>query len=148
MAIDTASDNVAKFTLNNKIHVIKIDLKTQYQLIEKFDFSTLKLFLDDQLTRQVMIKLLLDTEFCLALLWFFIEKKVDYSRDTMLDYVGNAEGLEEFREAIWAAVVNFSSRLIRPTLMEMWKQLKHEMRTFDLGSEISKTSSSDSEAEA
>ena len=143
-----AEENIAKFTLNNKIHVIKIDLKTQYQLIDKFDFNILKLFLDENITRQVMLKLLIDTEFCLDLMWYFIEKKVDYSKDTMLEYVGTADGLEEFKEAVWASVVNFSSRLIRPMLIEMWSALKHELRVFKIDSETSQTSSSGLEVEA
>lgn len=142
-----AEENVAKFTLNGKIHVIKIDLKTQYLLTDKFDFNILKMFFDDNLTREMMLKLLLDTEFCLKLLWFFIEKKVEYSHDDMLDHVGTADGLDEFKEAVWAAIVNFSSKLTRPALIEMWSQLKHKLRTFKPDLETSPTSSSESEVE-
>ena len=142
-----ADENVAKFTLNNKIHVIRIDLKTHYVLVDKFNFNVLKIFLDEQLTRQIMLRLLLDIDFCLDLLWFFIEKKVEYNKDSMLDYVGTADGLEEFKEAVWAAVVNFSSRLTRPMLLDMWKALKHEIRTMRIDLETSTASSSEQEVE-
>ena len=135
MAIDTASDNVAKFTLNGKVHVIKIDLKTNYQLIEKFDFNILKLFLDEEVTRQVMLKLLIDTEFAIDLCWFFIENKVEYNKLTLLEYLDSSAGLDEFRESVWSAIVLFSSPIIRTILIEMWTNLKKELRAFKLDSE-------------
>lgn len=135
-------DNIPKFTLNKKIYVIRIDLKTNYQLTEKFDFNILKLFLDEAVTRQAMLKLLLDTEFCIDLMWFFIEKKVDFNKDTMLEYIDTAAGLDEFKEAVWASVINFSSPLIRKMLIEMWGQLKHELKNFKIDLETSTSSSS------
>jgi hypothetical protein len=142
-----STENVPKFTLNKKVHVIRIDLKTQYQLVDKFDFNILKLFLDEQLTRETMLKLLIDTEFAIELCWFFIEKKVDYNKETMLEYLDSAAGLDEFKEAVWAAIVNFSSPLIRKMLVEMWGQLKHELKTFNLDLETSTQSSSESSQE-
>jgi len=139
--------NVAKFTLDGKTYVIKIDFKTAYVLTEKFDFPILKLFIDEQLTQQMMMKLLLDTQYTIDLCWYFLENKVTFGKQALFEYITDAASLEPFREAMWAAVVNFSSPLIRGMLMDMWTTSKKELKRLKVDSEILTQSSSESNPE-
>ena len=90
-----------------------------------------------------MMQLLVDPTYTIDLCWYFTEKKVEFGKEEFYELLGTAAGLDEFREAFWASIVNFSSPHIQKMLIEMWAEMKKELKRFKVDSERSTTSSSE-----
>lgn len=137
---------IAKFEFNGDTILIQLDLKTVYSIRDKFDFNVMKLFIEDEKAAHQIQRLALDEEFAIELCWFMIEKQVKYSKEKFIENVSDLSVLDQFREAFWAAVVNFSNPLKKAALLQMWKEFKKEVRNLDVTKLISEQLSTDSKA--
>jgi hypothetical protein len=138
--------NVAYFQFKDKKIPIQLTWKDATKFHSDYEFNITKLFLDPELTEKMMMRLLVDGEFVLKLCYYFLEQhKVSY--EEMLDTLPSPAHLEEFREAFWAATVNFSSPQLRGILVESWKELKKSLSQLTVPKLDSMVSSSDSSVE-
>jgi hypothetical protein len=140
---------ICKFSFNGKQYPIVIKWTTAFSVLpEKFDIEILKLFVDDQLTQQTASRLLVDDELALRLFWYYLEPQVEFNWDKFLELLDEEpEAVENFREAFWSAVVNFSSPQKKGILGDMWKMLKKEMKQLSLDTDKSSKSPSESSPE-
>jgi len=141
--------HIAKFTFHEKAYPIIINWSSAYNVLpEKFDINILKLFVNEEETQKTISNLLNDDDLALRLCWFYLEPHVSFDWDKFLQLLDEElEAIENFREAFWAAVVNFSSPQKKGVLLEMWKIMKREMRQLSLESQISSKSSTESSPE-
>jgi len=142
--------NIIRFKLGKEEIPIKINwLLALNELPEKFDIRICKLFdpahSDD--TQAVMQKLLLDDEYCLKLCWYFVALKSEMTYDTFLEQLESSHNLESFREAFWAAAVNFSGPLKKGLMIDAWKEFKKELKNFSISRAIAEQSDLESEVE-
>jgi hypothetical protein len=128
--------------IKDQVYTIKILFKEAYSLADKFNWNVIKLFLDDVETERAMMRILMDTEFVIDVLWFFIEDKFPGDKDKLLEILETSAGLDEFRDALWGAVVCFSSPQLKSILQTSWERLKKEIKKADADSIISTNSSS------
>ena len=143
----TTEENIPKFTIGNKTISLKLTFPTVFTLAEKYDFHVLKLFVEEELTQRSMMQLLVDPMYTIDLCWYFTEPKVEFGKEEFHEKLGSAAGLDEVREAFWASIVNFSSPHIRKMLIEMWAEMKRELKRFKVDSPKSTTSSSEQSVE-
>jgi hypothetical protein len=136
------------FKIGEQIFTIKMNWEQAYAIADKFDWNIVTLFMDEQKTEQAMMKLIMDNEFTVSLLWYLIENKFQGDKAKLLEKLETAAALDPFREAVWASVVLFSSPQLREILVQSWGRLKKELKRFDLDSIISTNSSSESSQEA
>lgn len=135
-----------------KVGAIDIPIKINWMLAltelpEQFDIRICKLF-DPQHTdgtQDLMQKLLLDDEYTLKLCWFFVSRKSEMTYDTFLNELDSSHNLESFREAFWAAAVNFSGPLKKGLMIEAWKEMKREVKNFSISKAIAEQSDLESE---
>lgn len=121
----------ASFEFDGKKIPIELDVKmVMGDLAKKFDLRILSMFTDDTIVEAAMRKLVFHDEETLKLMHYFIEKQTSMSYDSMCNKMTNLDILDEFREAFWAAVVNFSGPLKKQALLEIWKMFKDELRQF------------------
>lgn len=142
--------HIAKFTFHDKAYPIIINWSSAYNVLpEKFDINILKLFVNEEETQKTISNLLNDDDLALRLCWFYLEPHVSFDWEKFLQLLDEElEAVENFREAFWAAVVNFSSPQKKGVLLEMWKIMKREMKQLSLESQISSKSSTESSPEA
>jgi hypothetical protein len=140
---------ISKFTFHEKAYPIVITWSSAYNsLPEKFGIEILKLFVDEQLTQQTTHRLLVDDDLALRLCWSFIEPQVSYDWDKFLELLDEEpEAIENFREAFWSAVINFSSPQKKGVLLEIWKMLKRELKQLSLDTDKSLKSPSEQNPE-
>jgi len=120
------------FTLGNKQYPVEITFQEAYGPLKKeCDFNIFNMFAEDDLLPR---KLLLDEEFVLELMWYFVKKEGTLqTKESMISKIPSMEFVDEFREALWEGVVNFSSPLKRPMLIDAWKVMKKELRATRIG---------------
>jgi len=119
------------FTFDGKRIPIVINMKMVVgELNKKFNLNVLGMFASDILVEQTMRELVFEDEKTLQLMHFFLEKEVTISYDSMLNKMENLDVLDEFREAFWAAIVNFSGPLKKQALLEIWQIFKRELKEF------------------
>ena len=75
--------------------------------------------------------------------WYHFVKDVEPDFDDALKALKPAE-MQQFKEAFWESVVNFSSPPMRETLHQMWEQVKKELKR---PKKLLKNLSSDSQEE-
>ncbi len=143
------SKSIAKFTFHGKTYPISINWTMAYNTLpEKFGIELLKLFVDNQTTQDIAQKVLVDDSLTLNLCWFFIEPHVSFEFEKFLELLDEEpEGIDNFREVFWGAVVNFSSAHKRGMLKEIWDLLKKEMKQLSLASVLSSELHSNSNPE-
>jgi hypothetical protein len=143
------SKNIAKFTFNQKSYPIQITWSLAYNVLpDKFEIEILKLFVDDTQTQKTAMGLLVNDELALKLCWFFLEPQVSYDFDKFLELLDEEpEAIDNFREVLWGAIVNFSSPQKKGVLQDMWKMLKRDLKQLNLESTPSSTSSTESSPE-
>lgn len=108
------------------------------ELPELFDMNILSMFCSEERMQQAMNKMVFDDEGALKLMHYFIEKSGhSISMERMIEDMPDLSVLDEFRDAFWAGVVNFSGPLKKKVLMDMWKQFKEELKTADLTKNVS-----------
>ena len=137
---------IAKFEFSGTTIPIILTLKEVYEIRSKFDFNVLRLFIEDENAAQQIQRLALDDEFAIDLCWHMIESKVSYGKDKFIENMTDMTVMDAFREAFWAAVVNFSSPLKKSALIQFWRELKKEIKNVDVAKLMSGTSSTDSRA--
>ena len=145
--MSTVELNIPKFVVDGKTYPIRIVWKDARFIAAEYDYNILKLFIDEEMTNKVMMALLVDNELVINLCWYFLRDKVEYTQDDLLEYLPTPAHFEEFREAMWAAIVNFSSPQLRGVLVEGWKQTKRQLKALKKELETSTPSSSDSSPE-
>lgn len=119
------------FTFDGKKITVRITMPMVLgDLTKRFNLNLLTMFADDSMVEQAMRHLVFHDEETLQLMHFFIEKETTMSYQAMLERMTNLDVLDEFREAFWAAVVNFSGPLKKQALMEIWQMFKTELRNF------------------
>ena len=119
---------IPKFTLGNKEFTVKIDFNQARTVIpERFKFHILQLFADEAETEKQMMKLLLDDQYALDLMEYFVTESGE-EWATYVRYVKDMADVDLFREAFWAGVVNFSSSLKKDLLLKAWKTMKKELK--------------------
>lgn len=123
------------FTLGNKQYPVEITFQEAYGPLKKdCDFNIFNMFAEDDLLPR---KLLLDEEYVLNLMWYFVKKEETIqTKEVMISKITSMDTVDEFREALWEGVVNFSSALKRPMLLDAWKVMKKELRATRIGSHI------------
>ena len=144
-----SAKNIAKFTFNNKTFPIVVTWSLAYNTLpEKFGIEILKLFVDDKITQETTSRVLVDDDLGLRLCWFFIEPQVEYDWDKFLSLLDDEpEGIENFRDVFWGAIVNFSSPQKKGVLQDMWKAMKREMKQLSLDTATSSRLPSESNQE-
>jgi len=135
------------FKIGEQIFTVKLNWMLGYKIADKFDWNIITLFMDEQKTEKAMMRLIMDNEFTINLLWFFIEDKFQGDKEKLYEKLETAAALDPFREAVWAAVVLFSSPQLKEILVQSWGRLKKDLRRFDLDSVISTNSSLDASQE-
>lgn len=138
--------DIAKFEFGGSTIPLTITLKEVYAIREKFDFNILKLFIEDENAAHQIQRLALDDEFAIDVCWYLLESKLPYSKEKFIENITDMTVIEQFREAFWAAIVNFSSPLKRSALVQFWKEMKKEIRNVDVAKLISEASSTGSKA--
>lgn len=131
------------FKIGEQVFTIKMVFQLAYKINDKFDWNIITLFLDEAQTERTMMKLLLDNEFTLKLMWLLIEDKFVGDYDKLLEKLETAAELDPFRDALWSAVVLFSSPQLREILIQSWARLKKDLRKLDLDSLLLTKSSSE-----
>lgn len=136
------------FKIKDSIYTIKMTFKEAYGLADKFDWNIIKLFLDTEATEKCMMRLVMDNEFTLDVLWYLIEDKYPGDRDRLLSELETAAALDPFRDALWSSVVLFSSPQLREILRQSWEEIKKSLKKFEIESVKSTNSSSPVSPEA
>lgn len=78
---------------------------------------------------QTIQTLLLDDRLLLKVWYYYVKEETADSWEDALAVLDETEGgLEEFREAFFTLIVNFSSPPTRKILREMWDQAKTQMK--------------------
>lgn len=115
------------FTLGNKQYPVEIIFQEAYGPLKKdFKLNIFNMFSENDNTPR---QLLLDDEYVLDLMWYFVKKEQHIqTKENMIAKITSMDVVDEFREELWAGVVNFSSHLKRPMLMEAWKVMKKEIK--------------------
>ncbi len=131
------------FKVGDQVFTIQMNFQAAYKLVDKFDFNIITLFLNEEETEKTMMRLLLDNEFSLKLMWHLIENKFNGDYDKLLEKLETAAELDPFRDALWSAVVLFSSPQLRELLRQSWERLKKDLKKVDLDSLISTKSLSE-----
>lgn len=122
------------FEFNKKRYEVRITMKEAYGVLKtKFDLNIISMFASEAQMQAAMINLILDDEKTMQLMYFFIERATPaITFDDMVNLMEDLSILDSFRNAFWAAIVNFSSPLKKETLRGMWELLKKEMQDPDL----------------
>jgi len=125
------------FNIGKQEYNIKLTYGLSVNVLpDKFNINLTKIFVDSELASKTMETLVLDDERTLSLMWFFVEPTASIDYDTFLEKVSPQE-LEEFREAFWAEVVNFSGSLKKNMMLQMWTEFKKELKKAHLTTEPS-----------
>lgn len=126
------------FTFDEKKVPVRITVPmAMTELPKLFDIKIIGMFASDEQVIAAMRELVLDDDKALRLMHFFIEKHTSMSFESMIEKMKNLDVVDEFREAFWAAVVNFSGPLKKQIILDMWTEFKKELKEFDLAQKLS-----------
>lgn len=99
---------------------IKIEIPDAFRIKVDHGINLLNLFEGENL-ETVSLKLTLDDEKAIELWWDYVGTKFTDREDCINKLT--RDSLTKFKEAFWAAVVNFSDPAGRPVLLELKKRL-------------------------
>jgi hypothetical protein len=121
------------FKLGDKRYKLKITMgMATKDLPDKFDMDILSMFCSEERMQQAMQKMVFDDSGALRLMHYFVEKESGFTYERMLEDLSDLAVVDEFRDAFWAAIVNFSGPLKKKILMQMWQEFKKELKEADL----------------
>lgn len=99
---------------------IVITMSSAYKLEADYNICLLQLFENNNLDRVVQ-ELSVNDKVALDLWWEFVSTKFQ-DRSECIDKL-TRDSLTKFKEAFWAAIVNFSDPNVKPILLELKKRL-------------------------
>lgn len=132
---------MTSYKFDGKQIPIKITYKEAEEDLYNQGIDLLDMFSENHVG-EALQKILLNDRFMLKLWWNYIEPHVKMTYEEARDKL-TPDGLQEFRDAFWEAVVNFTPPPVRKELREAWSQAK----SGELLDRISKLRSSDSQPE-
>lgn len=120
----------AVFELAGKRYQVQITMSDAYkELPKRFGLELLKMFANEEKCQETMQELIFDEDKTLHLMHMYIERQNGMMTfDTMLEQLENLTVLDSFRDAFWAAIVNFSGPLKKQVLIQIWEQFKKELK--------------------
>ena len=110
-------------------HPIIIEIPQAFMLKTEFGINLLKMFEGDNINT-LSVTLALDDEKIIEIWWWFISKKLGDSadiRERAIDKL-TRKSLTDFKEALWAAIVNFSDPAIKQALLDLKRRLPELLR--------------------
>lgn len=100
---------------------ITITWKDAMYTFKDMGLNLLKIFKD----QEVMFSIFADDELMINFWWFYIKDHASTMEEAMEDLT--PEDMEIFKNKFWQAVVNFSTPLMRKSLIAMEKELRKEL---------------------
>lgn len=110
----------AEFTFKNKKIPVAFTVGKAISFKNDFDINLLNLFEGNNLD-QFGIMVALNDEKMIEVWWHFVEEHFSDREECINELT--RDKLTEFKEAFWAAVVNFTDPAGKPILLELKKQL-------------------------
>lgn len=110
-------------------HQIVIEIPQAFLFKQEFGINLLKMFEGDNINT-LSVTLALDDEKIIDIWWWFISKKVGddpETREKCIDKL-TRKSLSEFKECLWAAIVNFSDPAIKQALLDLKMRLPGLLR--------------------
>lgn len=138
---------IVRYKLGTYEVIIDINLIESRKLEKQFNLKLMDFFVDNEKTMEAVQKLILNDDFTLDLLWYYFGNQHKVPRDVMEELITSLDLLDDFREKFWAAVVNFTSAHKKKILLDLWAQVKTQIKKFDVQETMSNVSSSELEAE-
>lgn len=128
---------VAVFEFNGKKYKVEISPTMAYkELPQRFEINLLKMFADEETNKETLQTLIMDDDKMLHLMYFFLEKNGStLTLENVLSQMENLAVLDTFRDAFWAGVINFSPPLKKNILLQIWDQMKKEIKDIDFQSQ-------------
>lgn len=120
------SNSIPTFVFDNITFPISITIGKAYDLKSKHGFNLLKLFEEDNLDR-LILDITFNDELCIELWWEIISTKFS-DRENAVNKL-TRDDLTKFKEAYWAAIVNFSDPAGKQTLLDMKKRFPELIRS-------------------
>ena len=110
-------------------HPIIIEIPQAFLFKTEFGMNLLKMFEGDNINT-ISVTLALDDEKIIEIWWWFISKKLGDSNDVRERAIDNLtrKSLSEFKECLWAAIVNFSDPAIKQALLDLKRRLPELLR--------------------
>jgi len=138
---------IVRYKLGTYEVIIDINLIESRKLEKQFNLKLMDFFVDNEKTMEAVQKLILNDDFTLDLLWYYFGNQHKVPRDVMEELITSLDVLDDFREKFWAAVVNFTSAHKKKILLDLWAQVKTQIKKFDVAEMISNASSLELEEE-
>ena len=123
----TKARKMNQFEFQGQQYTIEINYWESTKVLPEYGIFLGTMFTDEEAAAKTMQNLGLDDEAALRLAWKYVEPTTSMSEETFYKTM-NGEQLDKFREAFWAAVVNFSGALKKNLLVELWSEFKKELK--------------------
>lgn len=138
---------IVRYKLGTYEIIIEINLSESRKLEKQFGLKLADFFVDNEKTMEAVQKLILEDEFTIDLLWYYFSNQHKVTREVMEEQITSLDLLDQFREQFWAAVINFTSAHKKKILLDLWDQVKKQIKKFDVAEMISNASSLELEEE-
>ena len=138
---------IVRYKLGTYEIILEINLSESRKLEKQFGLKLADFFVDNEKTMEAVQKLILEDEFTIDLLWYYFGNQYKVTREDMEELITSLDLLDEFREKFWAAVINFTSAHKKKILLDLWDQVKKQIKKFDVAEMISNASSLELEEE-
>lgn len=138
---------IVRYKLGTYEIILEINLSESRKLEKQFGLKLADFFVDNEKTMEAVQKLILEDEFTIDLLWYYFGNQHKVAREDMEELITSLDLLDEFREKFWAAVINFTSAHKKKILLDLWDQVKKQIKKFDVAEMISNASSLELEEE-
>ena len=138
---------IVRYKLGTYEIILEINLSESRKLEKQFGLKLADFFVDNEKTMEAVQKLILEDEFTIDLLWYYFGNQHKVTREDMEELITSLDLLDEFREKFWAAVINFTSAHKKKMLLDLWDQVKKQIKKFDVAEMISNASSLELEEE-
>jgi hypothetical protein len=138
---------IVRYKLGTYEIIIEINLSESRKLEKQFGLKLADFFVDNEKTMEAVQKLILEDEFTIDLLWYYFSNQHKVTREVMEEQITSLDLLDHFREQFWAAVINFTSAHKKKILLDLWDQVKKQIKKFDVAEMISNASSLELEEE-
>lgn len=113
------------FKFKNSKIPIEITFKEAYKLLPKYEIHILGLLVDNNIVTTLQT-ILTDDLKVLGLWYEFIKDHTTGSFEDLVDEL-TAEDFKSFKEALWAAIVNFTDPQLRPALVKGREEVEREI---------------------
>jgi hypothetical protein len=138
---------IVRYKLGTYEIILEINLAESRKLEKQFGLKLSDFFVDNEKTMEAVQKLILEDEFTIDLLWYYFSNQHKVTREVMEEQITSLDLLDHFREQFWAAVINFTSAHKKKILLDLWDQVKKQIKKFDVAEMISNASSLELEEE-